>query len=393
MKIIQINSVPNGSTGTIMLNIHNRLLADGIESYAIWGRGRKSNNNNEIYMNDNLGVYMHALYSRITGRCGYGSKRATKKLLLRFDEIKPDVIHLHNIHGYYINIEMLFNYIKEKKIKVIWTLHDCWAFTGNCAYFDMIDCNKWKKKCKNCPQKYEYPKSIFDNSLWCYENKKKLFSKLDDMTIVTPSEWLSNLVKKSFLKDFNIFVINNGINTDVFKVIKQKELNFKEKYNLKEKKIILGVASPWSKRKGLNDFLELSNVLSDEYKIVLVGLNKRQLKKLPKNILGLKRTSNINELVDIYNSADIFFNPTYEDNYPTTNIEAICCGTKVVTYNTGGSPEIAKYNGEIVTKKELINNYKKYFKIDKSNIVKKDFSIDEMYNNYKKLYLKRGNYE
>jgi glycogen synthase len=197
LKIIQINTVPNGSTGCIMMSIHKQLIKDGYDSYVVWGRGRKAQNNHEIYMNDKIGVYFHILYSRLTGKTGFASKRATKNLLKKLDEIKPDIIHLHNLHGYYINIELLFNYIKKNNIKTIWTLHDCWAFTGHCAYFEISNCNCCKGE--KCIDIKSYPKSIKNNSLWCYQKKKLLFSDIKDMTIITPSQWLMTLVNNSYL--------------------------------------------------------------------------------------------------------------------------------------------------------------------------------------------------
>lgn len=392
MKIVQINTVPNGSTGTIMMNIHKELLKQGHDSYVVWGRGRNSNNSHEIYMNDKLGVYLHGIYSRITGKTGFASKKSTKKLLKQLDEIKPDIIHLHNIHGYYINIELLFNYIKKNNIKVIWTLHDCWSFTGHCTYFDLVNCNKWKNQCRNCPQKSSYPKSFIDSSSWCYNKKKELFTGINDLTIVTPSIWLSNLVKCSYLNKYSVEVINNGINTNVFKIIDKENLKFRKKYHLEEKKIILGVATPWSKRKGFDDFIELSKIIDNNYQIVMVGLNKKQLKNLPDNILGLARTDNVEELVDIYNSSDILFNPTYEDNYPTVNLEAIACGTPVITYNTGGSPESAKLYGYIVEKNRvekiptLLNSIN--LMTNKMNNI--DLIVNNMTNLYIKLYMEKN---
>lgn len=366
-----------------MMNIHKHLQKVGIESYVVWGRGRKALNNNEIYMNDKAGVYYHALYTRITDKTGFASKRATKKLIKKLEFIKPDIVHLHNIHGYYINIELLFEYFKKNDIKVVWTLHDCWSFTGHCAYFDSVGCNKWKTQCEKCPLIKEYPKSIIDNSKWNYLKKMQLFNCIN-LHIVTPSKWLANLVKESYLKDYPVFVINNGINTNIFKYTNS---NFKEKYNLIGKKIILGVASTWDKRKGLDDFIKLSKVISDDYKIVLVGLTKKQMSDLPKNILGLERTKNVDELVEIYSASDILFNPTREDNYPTVNLEALSCGIPVVTYDTGGSPEVITNNNGLVTTFDYF--VKKY-----SDIINKkydflnecDFSLEKMTKQYEELY-------
>lgn len=357
MKIVQINTFSNKSTGTIMLNIHNYLKKNNIESYVVWGRGRKAKNKNEIYMNDKIGIYYHGLYTRLTDKTGFASKRATQKLIEKLDKIRPDIIHLHNIHGYYINIEILFNYIKKNNIKVIWTLHDCWAFTGHCSHFELVGCKKWKEGCNNCKQKGKYPKSFVDNSKWNYQQKRELFTGVN-MIIVTPSKWLSNLVKQSFFKCYKIKVINNGIDTNIFT---KRKSNFREKYNLINKKIILGVASDWTKEKGLYDFYNLAKTIDDDVKIVLVGLNKKQIEEIPNNIIGIEKTENAEQLAEIYTAADIYFNPTYADNFPTTNLEALACGTPVFTYNTGGSIEcLDENNGGITNFEDFNKNYKKY---------------------------------
>ena len=382
MKVVQINTFSNKSTGSIMMNIHNKLKNEGIESYVVWGRGRLEKEENEIFMNDKLGVYFHGLYTRITDKTGFASNTSTKRLLKKLDEIKPDIIHLHNIHGYYINIEMLFNYIKKNNIKVIWTLHDCWAFTGHCSHFEFIGCEKWKTRCNNCPQSKLYPKSFKDNSEWNYQKKKELFTGLN-MIIVTPSEWLANLVKKSFLKEYEVKIINNGIDTDIFK---PRESNFREKYDLQDKKIILGVASDWTKEKGFYDFIHLSKIVNNDEKIVLVGLNDRQLKKLPDNIIGIKRTENATQLAQIYTAADIYFNPTYADTFPTTNLEANACGIPVITYNTGGSPESAKVGMVIKDLQEFIIKKDEiiHFNTENKSCIKNNI---DLVNEYWQLYL------
>ena len=386
MKIVQINSVPNGSTGSIMMNIHRELLNQGHESYVVWGRGRNAENDHEIYMNDKLGVYLHVLYSRLTGKHGFASKRATRKLLKKLDEIKPDIIHLHNIHGYYINIELLFNYLKKNNIKVIWTLHDCWSFTGQCPHFERIKCEKWKNGCYKCPLIKTYPKSFIDNSKWNYNKKKELFTGLD-LKIVTPSYWLAKLVKISFLKDYEVEVINNGIDTNIFKPTPS---NFREKYNLQDKIIILGVSSVWTEAKGYYDFIELSNLLDDNYKIVLVGLNEKQLKEIPSNILGLPRTNGPKELAEIYTAADVFFNASLEESFGLTTIEALSCKTNAIVYNSTALPEIIDgTNGYII---DSNNIYEVYDKIkncinkEKSNATVSKYKLNLMINNYIKSY-------
>lgn len=385
MKIVHINTFPNKSTGTIMMNIHKFLLKNDIESFVVWGRGRGSNNEREIFLNDKLGTYYHGLYTRLTDKTGFASKKSTRVLLKKLDEIKPEIVHLHNLHGYYINIELLFNYLKKKKIRIIWTLHDCWTFTGHCTHFEYANCEKWKNKCLNCPLINKYPKSFKDNSEWNYVKKKDLFNGLN-ITIVTPSKWLTNLVKQSFLKKYETIVIPNGINTDLFKPTKS---DFRKKNHLENKKIILGVASEWTKEKGYDDFIKLSQLLEDDYRIVLVGLSEKQMKDIPKNILGIRRTESVQELVEIYSAADIYFNLTYADNYPTTNLEALACGTPVVTYKTGGSPEcINGKNGIVIDFETLCKNYKKI--VNRDYEINQVFNLNDMLDLYNKVYLKEG---
>ena len=389
MKIVHINTFPYKATGMIMMNVHKALLKNGQQSYVVWGRGRKPENNNEISIEDNIGIKYHGVYTRLTDKTGFASKRATKALLSELDRIKPDIVHLHNIHGYYVNIEMLFSFLKNKSIKVVWTLHDCWSFTGHCAYFDAVGCEKWKVGCNNCPQKNTYPSSILlDNSSWNWNKKKDLFTGAD-ITLVTPSEWLKKLVKQSFLKDYPTIVINNGIDLSVFKPTTDETYldNLRSKYGLDKRPIILGVASEWTKRKGLFDFVELSQTLL-EYQFVVVGLTEKQIKSIPKTLKGIKRTNNVQELVGLYSLATIFFNPTYEDNYPTTNLEAIACGTPVFTYDTGGSPEsIVNGFGKVISKQNFVSEVNDYINSNKIiNSVNESYSIDQMTDKYIELY-------
>ena len=353
MKLLQINTVcGRGSTGRIATDIHKLLLEQGHESVIAYGRGEAINCDNAIKIGNKIDFYNHALKTRLLDKHGFGSKKATKNFIDRIIDYNPDIIHLHNIHGYYLNIEILFNFLKEFNKPVVWTLHDCWAFTGHCAYFDYANCYKWETHCQKCPERKSYPKSIFiDNSYSNFEKKKKLFRGLDKLTLVTPSEWLAKLVKRSFLKEYTVKVINNGIDLSVFK---PSPSNFRKRYNLENKFIILGVANKWEKRKGFEYFIKLSKLIEPDETIVMVGLSKRQLKQLPKNIIGITRTNNVQELAEIYTTADVFFNPTLEDNFPTTNLEALACGTPVITFNTGGSIEaIDSSTGYIVEKGDL----------------------------------------
>lgn len=394
MKVLQINSVCGiGSTGRIVLDIHQILNERGYNSYIAYGRRKSKDCKNTIRIGNNLDIYKHVALTRIFDRHGFGSKNATIKFIEKVEELNPDIIHLHNIHGYYINIEILFNYLKKANKPVVWTLHDCWAFTGHCAHFDYVGCEKWKIGCESCPQKNKYPKSIIiDNSKFNYLRKKELFTGIENMTIVTPSKWLSNLVKKSFLKEYEVKVIHNGIDLNIF-TPKNKNI-FRKKYNLENKFVILGVASIWEERKGLKYFFELSKLIDKNDVIVLVGLNNNQLKKLPSNIIGINRTNSIKELAEIYSAADVFVNPTLEDNFPTVNLEALACGTPVITFDTGGSPESIDDKTGIVVEKgnidkliEAINQIKKK-KIDPSSCIKraKIFDKEHRFNEYIELY-------
>lgn len=338
-KIVQINVSNYGSTGNIMKMIHKKGVEAGVEMYSFYGRGKKSNIKGIEKFGNPIDIVIHVLISRLLDMDGKGSYFVTKKLIRKIKKINPDVIHLHNIHGYYINIRLLFNYLSKNNIKVIWTLHDCWAFTGHCAYFDNINCNLWKYECHNCLQKKEYPKSIFiDRSRKNFNERKEIFNSLkqNNLIIVTPSIWLKKLVKQSFLSQYNVEVINNDIDTHIFRPTRS---DFRFKNQLQNKKVILGVANVWDERKGLSIFKQLAKELDEKYQIVLVGLNDKQINELPNNIIGINKTKNQKELAGIYTTADVFFNPTSEDNYPTVNLEAQACGTPVITYNSGGSKE------------------------------------------------------
>ena len=341
MKVLIINvCCGTGSTGRICTDIADMLIKQGHECKIAYGREQvpKQYKDIAVRIGDEVGIKLNALKCRLFDNEGFNAKVQTKKFLKWANNYNPDMLWLHNLHGYYINVEMLFAWIKSRpQMKVKWTLHDCWAFTGHCSYFTMIKCEQWKTHCSHCPKKTCYPSSILkDNSKNNFNRKKAAFTSVKNMTIVTPSQWLADLVKQSFLDDYKVEVINNKIDLNVFKPTPS---DFKERYGLQNKKIILGVASVWDKRKGFDDFIKLAELIDDNYRIVLVGVNKKQLKMLPQNVIGIKRTNNVKELAEIYTVADIFFNPTYEDNYPTVNLEAQACGTKVVTYDTGGARE------------------------------------------------------
>lgn len=344
MRVLFINSVCGiGSTGRICADLAQEYESQGHEVKIAYGRDENVPEKYKKYavkIGNNLDVKLHGVKSQLLDEHGLGSIKATKEFLKWAEAYQPNLLWLHNLHGYYINYELLFSWIKEHpEMEVKWTLHDCWAFTGHCSYFTLAKCEKWKKHCEKCPQPRKYPaRLLFDNCKKNFDRKRNAFCGVKNMELITPSKWLSELVKESFLKEYSVEVKYNTIDTDIFK---PTDSNFRQKNGLNEKVILLGVATPWDERKGLEDFLWLANHLDDKYKIVLVGLTPKQISSLPTNIMGLQRTNNVQELVELYSAADIFINPTHEDNYPTTNLEARACGTPVITYDVGGSPESA----------------------------------------------------
>ena len=338
MRIVQVNvTCTAGSTGKICRAIGEQLIERGGESYVLHVQEGAEENENQILYATHRYIRGRAIRSGLLGNYGFNSRRATKRLISHLERIRPDVVHLHNLHSHNCHLGLLFGYLKEKKIRIIWTFHDCWAFTGYCPHFTMAKCDKWKAGCERCPQ-YRDHSLLFDRSRELYQKKKDLFTCLD-LTIVTPSQWLADLVKQSFLKDYPVTVINNGIDLSVFR---PRESNFREKYGIpSDKHILLGVAFDWGVRKGLDVFLRLSETLDPhKYQIVLVGTNDTVDKQLPAGILSIHRTQNQQELAEIYSAADLLLNPTREDNYPTVNMESLACGTPVLTFRTGGSPEM-----------------------------------------------------
>jgi putative colanic acid biosynthesis glycosyltransferase len=341
MKLIQINTSANtSSTGKIAHQISTLSIDNGYESIIAFS-GRFTENKDSpkfLRIGTKLDFYLHAFFTRIFDKHGFGSIKATKKLLKQIDIFKPDIIHLHNLHGYYINIEILFNYLAMANIPIVWTMHDCWALTGHCSHFEYVSCEKWKTHCYNCPQKSSYPSSfLLDNSKSNFEKKKKLFNSVSNMTVVPVSKWLEAQTKLSHLKGFNSTVIQNGVDLKIFKPSPSE--SFRKKHNLIGKFILLGVASNWSKRKGFFEFVKLRELLSDEFVIIMVGVDEKLEKKLPNGIVPINRTDNQVDLAEIYSSSDLYLNLTFEDTYPTTNLESISSGTPVITYRTGGSPE------------------------------------------------------
>lgn len=342
MRVLLINEVlGTTSTGKICAQIAEQMEANGNEVKVAYGRWADVPDKYKRFayrIGTDMDVKFHALQTRLFDTCGFGSKAATKKFIKWAEEYKPDLLWLHNLHGYYINVEILFDWIKKHpEMRVKWTLHDCWAFTGHCTHFTLVNCEQWKNHCICCPQLRRYPACYALSSVRTnFERKYKAFIDVKNMTLITPSKWLADLTRQSFLKEYPVEVHYNSIDTNIFKPMHS---DFREQYGLQDKIIVLGVANVWEERKGLYDFYKLAQMLDDKYAIVLVGLSEKQIKGLPKNIHGIQRTNSPRELAAIYTAADVFVNPTYEDNYPTVNLEAQACGTPIVAYNAGGTAE------------------------------------------------------
>lgn len=345
LKLLQINVTANwGSTGKIVEAIGNSAIENGWGSYIAFGRKHNPSSSKVIKVGTKIDTYIHYAYDRLFDMEGRSSKQATVALVKKIKELRPDIVQLHNLHDHYLNYQILFEYLNQTDIKVVWTFHDCWAFTGHCYHFIEQNCMKWKTECNHCIRRNKF----VDRSQENYLLKKRLFMGNKNLTIVPCSEWMADFVKESFLKDKRIQVIHNGIDLSVFKVIpkiKKRDGKFR----------IIAVSNVWLPYKGIYDVFKLRVLLTDEYEITMVGLSKEQLKKLPLGIRGIQRTQNVQELVKLYNEADVLINPTYADTFPTVNLESLACGTPVITYRTGGSPETVDEKTGIVIEQGNIN--------------------------------------
>ena len=390
MKILQINSVyPQGSTGKIAEGIHNLCVEQGIECTVAY-RYHESRDipTDTKTISSYLDCHIHNRLYRWTMLQGCFSYFKTKKFLRWVKKYQPDIIHLHNIHGSYINHRLLFHYLKNHQQSVVWTLHDCWPFTGWCAHYDGVKCEKWKTECSKCPQCC----GLLDNSKWMHKLKKAWFTGIQNMVLVANSKWTAQQAQMSYLKDYPTRVIYNGIDLSVFQ---PTENTFRQRYNLEGKKIVLGVAFDWGTRKGLDVFIELSKRLPESYKIVLVGTNDSIDQELPKNILSIHRTQDAQELAEIYTAADLFVNPTREESFGLVNIEALACGTPGITFRTGGSPECYDDRCGLVVDKDDIDTLEREIvrvcetkSYDESSCMEfaKRFNMYDRYQEYIDLY-------
>ncbi len=364
-KLVQINTVCNTSTGKLMGDIQRKANASGYETLSIVGRRKPFSDLRCIKIGNGLSFWIHVCINTVLDRQGYASYFVTRRMIQKLRQEQPDIIHLHNLHGYYMNLPLLFDYLsKEFRGKIFWTFHDCWPFTGHCAYFTAVGCDKWEKECGKCPNKRVYPISLFaDASRKNYADKKKMFTELNNLTIIVPSKWMEEMVRKSFFQNYPVITVNNGIDLQSFSYHRPLDELY-EKYDIsREKKIILGVANIWDGRKGLSDFLALAKKLPAGYQILLVGLTARQMKRLPSNMKGIRRTQDKKELVMLYSCASIFMNPSVEESFSLVTVEAISCGTPAIVLDTSAVKELICDENGIVLKKHGTADYLEAIKI------------------------------
>lgn len=342
MRVLFINTVyGKGSTGRIIKDLGNSIVKDGGEFCVAFGRGECDESINSYRIGAQKDYMLHALLSRFTDRSGFYSSAPTKKLVDFIKQYNPDIIHLHNLHGYYLNIRILFEYLKnEFKGKIVWTIHDCWAFTGHCPHFTYQKCYKWQTECGDCPEKNGYPKSVLaDCSKRNYLEKKELYTGLNNLTVVTVSDWLKEVTEQSILGKYPVKRIYNGVDLNKFK---PTESDIRKKYNCENKKLILLVSDGWTERKGYTKLLETAKKSPADWQYIMVGLDKSQISGMPQNVIGLERTWNQQELIDLYSAADLYFNPSVEETFGLVTVEAMACGTPAVVLNSTASPELIK---------------------------------------------------
>lgn len=398
MKILFINqSIGIGSTGKIITDIANNLEGDN-EFKALHGYFANSEKGLPLFPGECIQTvsknqyYRYNATAKLFGNTGFHGKRETKKALAKLGDWIPDVVHIHNLHGYFMHIPTLYEYLAKINKPIVYTLHDTWPLTGHCVYFNQSGCEKWKTHCDSpCPERKGYPYAYLSCPVKKnFDRKKALYAKVkDNLMFVTPSEWLANIVKEASITDSPVSIIHNGIKLDTFH---ETNRNFRHDNNLDDKIIILGVAMPWSPRKGFNEFVKLANDLPDNYHIVMVGVEGEIVDKLPSKITCVSHTDSPKTLADIYSSADLFLLPTYADNYPTVSLEAQACGTPVLAYDAGGTKEtlLPKYSS-YVAKGDYDSLLKAVLNFKPKRIPKEEvqsLSYQRMVSEYDDLYQK-----
>lgn len=400
MKIVQINVASYGSTGRIMYQIQEKSIEEGYDAESFFGRGNIPEGKG-LYtkLADNISVAWHGINARFFDKMGHSSVFNTNRLVRILKQKKPDIVHLHNLHGYYINLKILFKYLKESGVRVVWTMHDCWPVTGGCAYFLECGCDKWKESCYSCSQTGVYPKRYIDKSSREYEFKKKIFTSLNNLTITTPSEWLAEIVSQSFMKDYPVRVVHNGIDVDLFRPFSQ-DINKKTRdwMGIPENgKMILGVANVWDERKRLSSMLKLALDLKDKnVKVVIVGLSEKQKASLPKGVIGITRTQNQEQLARIYSAADVFVSTSVEESFSLVVGEAMACGIPIVCVDGGGCRELISDKVGIVVPRDdrdalkeavvrMLNDSRNYTEDCRQRCVE-NYSCQSMVEGYMNVY-------
>ena len=402
-RLLQINPVlrRNTSTGRIVQEIGELAMAHGWESYIAYSRGRDGMmpcKSQTVPVGGKMSVAWHGLMTRLLDRHGLASERATHELVERIEDLQPDIIHLHNIHGYFLHYPTLFRYLAGIKTPVVWTIHDGWAYTGHCYHYMFAGCQKWKSGCGNCPQRRLFPTSWWkDRSARNFTDKRAAFTSLPKgrLTVVPVSGWMKDEMLQSFMGKCRFKVIRNGINLGVFAPYDDDEIRYK--YHIYQEHVLIAVASIWCREKGWDDLMRLATMLRKDEVLVMVGVTEEQRRQLPKNVVGICRTDNVDELAQLYSLAEVFLNPTWQDNYPTVNLEAIACGTPVVTYHTGGSIEaVTSRTGMVVEQgdveamldaaRTIIDRGKRFYRTACRDYALKHFDKDERYTDYLRLY-------
>ena len=356
MKILRITTEINRSSiGRTTEQLGKLVIDEGWESYIAYGRADGISESYKIKIGSNVAVYFHGLISRLFDLHGHGSYFATRKLIRDIERIKPDIIHLHDIHGYYINLNILFEYLRKSTIPIVWTHHDCWAYTGHCGFYSEIGCEKWKTGCHHCPLYKQYPASLFfDRSRKSFEQKRLLFTSLKKVYNVGVSQWICEEIKSSFMNKYPIIRIYNGIDTNIFRPSKEYNKSIREKYGLGNGILLTAVATAWGERKGLSDYLALRKILDKKYTLVFVGAPESLISTLPKGIVGIKRTDDINDLTKIYSASSIVLNLAGAESFGKTTPEGLACGVPSIVYNCTASPELVdEKTGVIVEKGDI----------------------------------------
>lgn len=394
--VVQINSVINkGSTGRIAQQIGEHVENQGWRHFLVYGRPSNPTNLDAYKISSYTDNLIHYGLSLALDAHGLGSQITTSKLCRWLSQINPSLVHLHNLHGYYLNYPILAKYLQEKRIPVVWTLHDCWAFTGHCSYYSDINCTKWHTECHTCPKKRSYPASITDRSKSNFERKQKLFKAFDSLQLVTVSDWLKGEVQKSFLSKLPVVTIHNGVDTKVFhENYSTAELD--ERYHLKGRFVAVAAATSWSPTKGFQDYLRMAEKLDENEKIVLIGLNDHQIANLPPGIIGITRTESSEELARWYRRANVVLNLSTQETFGMTTVEGFACGSPSIVYNATASPELINEKvGYVVeagdvdavySKMQELRSENKLLSSDCVHHVHQNFNSKKQYLNYIKLY-------